>query len=109
MSAIARAGAATGLPGMMLVLGLALSLVSGAALAQGDRGATIGYTCMGCHGFQGKGSGEIPRLAGVASQVTAAKLREYKSDALEGTVMNRIAKGYTDEELQAVAEFFADQ
>ena len=110
MAMIGNAGAAWRVPGMLFVVaGLGLSMASSGVQAQGDRGSTIGYTCMGCHGFQGKGSGDIPPLAGVAKEATAAKLLEYKSGVLEGTVMNRIAKGYTDEEIQAVAEFFANQ
>ncbi len=100
----------------LAAIGLGLMLTAGTSQAASEtekmelsHAAIIGATCMGCHGFRGMGSGEIPRLAGVAKEVTAGKLLEYKSGALEGTVMNRIAKGYTDDEIQAVAEFFANQ
>ncbi|WP_158611804.1 c-type cytochrome [Guyparkeria sp. SCN-R1] len=100
----------------LAAIGLGLMLAAGMSQAESDTermemstGSIIGATCMGCHGFQGQGSGDIPRLAGVAKEATAGKLLEYKSGALEGTVMNRIAKGYTDDEIQAVAEFFAKQ
>ena len=100
----------------LAAIGLGLMLTAGAVQADShsgkmelSNGSVIGATCMGCHGFKGMGSGSIPRLAGLPKEVTAGKLMAYKSDALEGTVMNRIAKGYTDEEIQAVSEFFANQ
>jgi sulfide dehydrogenase cytochrome subunit len=70
-------------------------------------GATIGYTCMGCHGVNGKSPGSIPSIAGQSEAMLAAKLLAYRDGAQKGTIMNRIAKGYTDAELQAVAAFFA--
>ncbi|MBN2873359.1 MAG: c-type cytochrome [Halothiobacillaceae bacterium] len=100
----------------LAAIGLGLMMAAGTSQADNhtgkmelSHGSLIGATCMGCHGSKGMGSGNIPRLAGVPQAVTAGKLMAYKSDALEGTVMNRIAKGYTDEEIQAVAEFFANQ
>ena len=100
----------------LVAIGLGLMLAAGASQAESDtgkmelsNGSIIGATCMGCHGFKGMGSGDIPRLAGLPAGVTAGKLQDYKSGGLEGTVMNRIAKGYTDDEIQAVAEFFANQ
>ncbi len=100
----------------LAAVGLSLTLFAGVSMA-GDKegamemsnGSIIGATCMGCHGFEGKGSGNIPRLAGLSKGVIAGKMLDYKSDGLEGTVMNRIAKGYSDEEIQAVSEFFATQ
>ena len=97
-------------------VGLGLTMFAGASFADNHGGAMemsngsiIGSTCMGCHGFEGKGSGNIPRLAGLPKAVTAGKMLAYKSDGQKGTVMNRIAKGYSDEEIQAVSEFFANQ
>ena len=37
----------------------------------------------------------------------ARLLSEYRSGALEGTVMNRIARGFTDDEIAAIAAYFA--
>ncbi len=70
-------------------------------------GATIGYTCMGCHGVNGKSPGSIPSIAGQSASALAAKLLAYREGGQKGTIMNRIAKGYTDAEIKAVAEFFA--
>ncbi|WP_407276001.1 c-type cytochrome [Halothiobacillus sp. DCM-1] len=91
---------------------LGLSLLLPAAQVSANEqisGATIGYTCMGCHGVNGKSPGSIPSIAGQSAAQLASKLMAYREDKLTGTIMNRIAKGYTPAEIQAVAAFFAQQ
>ena len=34
-------------------------------------------------------------------------MQEFKSGARQATLMGHVAKGYTDEEIKAMAEFFA--
>jgi cytochrome c553 len=36
-------------------------------------------------------------------------MQEFKSGARQGTVMNQLAKGYTDEQIDALAGWFAAQ
>jgi len=71
-------------------------------------GATVAYTCMGCHGANGISKGSIVSLAGRNAEIMNQQLLDFKSDKRKGTVMNRLAKGYTDEELLAAAEYFAN-
>ena len=85
---------------------LALGSV-GSAQAEGASGQTIGLTCVVCHGVQGKGTKSIPPLAGKSADQTYAALLAYKSGSRPSTVMDRHAKGYSDEELRAVSEYFA--
>jgi cytochrome subunit of sulfide dehydrogenase len=40
---------------------------------------------------------------------TVAKMQAYKSGALPATLMHQIAKGYSDEQIQAIAAYFAAQ
>ena len=77
------------------------------ALAEGASGQTIGLTCVVCHGQQGRGSKGIPPLAGRSADQTYATLLAYKNGSRPSTVMDRHAKGYSDEELRAVSEYFA--
>ena len=95
-------------------LGLSMLLIAPCTLtlAQANEavsGATIGYTCMGCHGVNGKSPGSIPSIAGQSAESLSSKLMAYREGKLTGTIMNRIAKGYTPAEIKAVAEFFAQQ
>jgi len=77
------------------------------ALAAGASGQAIGFTCAGCHGTDGDSQGSAPSLKGEDAETLKEMLMDYKTDKDEGTVMNRIAKGYSDEEIAAVAEYFS--
>jgi sulfide dehydrogenase cytochrome subunit len=90
-----------------LVLGgLALS---GAVLAE-PSGEMLGNTCAGCHGTGGNTNGPAtPGIAGMANDYFVETMKAYQDGSRPGTVMNRIAKGYTDEEIQAMSKYFAGQ
>lgn len=74
-------------------------------LSNDNIGETIGVTCFGCHGYNGSSNGAAPSLAGHTG--VAAALKDFKSGKRPGTIMNRIAKGYSDSDMDAVGKFFA--
>ena len=75
-----------------------------------ERAAAIAATCSACHGTEGRVRTEIPSIAGRPEAVLAAQLLAFREDAMPGaTVMPRLAKGYTEEELRALAGYFAAQ
>ena len=88
---------------------LAALLVPAHALAQdaGPSGQAIGQTCFVCHGPDGKSAGPIASLAGLPKDAVVRSLTEFKTDRRPGTIMNRIAKSYTDEQIAAIANFIA--
>ena len=61
--------------------------------------------CFSCHGTDGRSPGAIPSLTGMNSQQALLVLKEFKSGARPATVMARHAKGYTDAELEAMANY----
>jgi len=63
--------------------------------------------CYSCHGTDGRSPGAIPSLTGKNAQQALLQLREFKSGQLAATVMTRHAKGYTDAELEALANYIA--
>ena len=67
-------------------------------------------TCANCHGTDGRARGAIPSIAGRPASTLEALLLAYKSDTPPPgtTVMNRLAKGYSDAELAALARHFAN-
>lgn len=68
----------------------------------------IAATCFGCHGPNGKTVNKNGySIVGKPAAVIEKTLLQYKEDKLKGTVMNIIAKGYTDEEIKKVAEYLA--
>lgn len=73
---------------------------------------SLTLTCSTCHWIESSkpgpdtGSG-IPTLHGRSAAELLKKLREYRSSVGDPTIMNRIARGYSDEELVRIAEFIA--
>lgn len=66
--------------------------------------------CAICHGTDGYAPGAMPRIGGRPQAALARQLREFKAGEVEGaTVMTRIAKGYSDEQLEALARYFAER
>jgi len=63
--------------------------------------------CLGCHGPGGTGARDIPAIA----DRPAAELRDlmlaFRAGERAGTIMTRIAGGYTDAEIAAIAAYFA--
>lgn len=70
-------------------------------------GAIIAAQCNGCHGFEGASKGVVPSLKGKPAVYLSQSMKEFKSDKREGTIMNRIAKGYTNAELDNVAKYYS--
>lgn len=63
-------------------------------------------TCSGCHAPAGV-DGAIPSLAGRPAAEIVEAMAAFRSGAREATVMDRIAKGFTDDETRAVADWLA--
>lgn len=69
----------------------------------------LAAACASCHGTDGRSVGGIPSLAGGARSDLVRKLQDYKSGRSAGTVMPQLAKGYTDEQIDLIAGWFAAQ
>lgn len=86
----------------------ALLLVAGSpASAQMVDVSVLASTCSGCHGANADGSGGIPGLKGQQQAYIAEQLKAFKAGTRPATVMNRLAKGYTDEEIAGLALHFS--
>ncbi len=90
---------------------LAASLLFGQAVhAEGlSRSALLSASCEGCHGTGGRSPGAIPAIAGKSAEYLREVLESFRSGEKEATVMGRHAKGYTDEEIRQIAEYFSNQ
>jgi sulfide dehydrogenase cytochrome subunit len=67
-------------------------------------------TCLNCHVSDPKLATSIPVIAGKPEAVLKAQLLAYKSNQAPAgtTIMNRLAKGYSDDEVAALAAYFSE-
>ncbi|MEH2557058.1 sulfide dehydrogenase cytochrome subunit [Bradyrhizobium algeriense] len=65
-------------------------------------------SCSGCHST-GATASSISRLYGRDAGDIATAMTKFRDGSLPATVMNRIAKGFTDEESRAIAAWLAAQ
>ncbi len=94
------------------VAALSLLAATGAAhAADPNLARNLAATCANCHGTNGnavKGSG-MDALAGMEKAKILQKLADFKSGDKPASIMHQISKGYTDEQLDLIAGYFAAQ
>jgi len=86
-----------------------------ACLALGALGPTesradfaLAAACSGCHaGPANEATEGIVSLDGRDAETIAALFLRYKTETDGGTVMHRLARGYSDEEIAAIAAYLA--
>jgi cytochrome c553 len=82
------------------------SIAAAVASAEPPAGAAA---CSGCHPASPRVISPVPRLAGVDQAAIVRAMQDFRSGQRAATVMDRIAKGFTDDEIQAIAAWFATQ
>lgn len=98
--------------GMMFGLYLIMtSSAADAADAQILYTQSLAATCANCHGTQGKSVKDpsVPGLAGRPSAYIIEQMQAFKTGTREATIMHQIAKGYTNEQIKQMADYFASQ
>ncbi|MEM9573391.1 MAG: hypothetical protein AAF996_18145 [Pseudomonadota bacterium] len=67
-----------------------------------DRGAVLALACTGCHS---EGGGAIVSLSDHDTSQLRAALLQYKSELDGTTVMHRLARGYTEADIDLVSAY----
>ena len=65
--------------------------------------------CANCHGTNGQAQPGMESLAGVSQEDIVRKMQDYKTGRRPATLMHQLSKGYSDEQIQAIAAYFAAQ
>lgn len=86
-------------------LALAGLLLTGSGASQAEPSAAGAASCRACHGIDGEAArdGEPPRLGSLSAREIEAALTAFRTGARDGSVMPRIAKGFSASEAAAVA------
>ena len=97
--------------GTHIVTFAALVLASiGSASAAGPADAPPGAaSCSGCHPATKWVDTTVPRLTGRNPADIIASMAAFKSGQLPSTVMSRLAKGFSDDEIKAIADWYGAQ
>jgi sulfide dehydrogenase cytochrome subunit len=89
---------------------LALGLSSGVHAAEIASAKMLVDTCAGCHGTNGNSVGPAsPSIAGMDPLVFVDMMTAFQNGDTYSTIMGRIARGYTEDELIAMGEYLKEQ
>jgi sulfide dehydrogenase cytochrome subunit len=87
---------------------IAAAIAAPAAHAGEDlAGFELASHCMACHGPAGRSPGAIPALNGKDRDFIVKRLKAFRDGTRPSTVMGRLARGYTDEEIARIAEYIS--
>jgi len=72
---------------------------------------SLAASCAQCHGTDGHAvaGATVPGLAGQPAAQLVEKLKAFQRGELPSTIMQQIAKGYSDAQIDALARWFAGQ
>lgn len=66
-------------------------------------------SCANCHGTDGRAELGMVSLAGTSQEDINKKMLDFKAGRRPATIMHQLANGYTDEQIAAIAAYFAAQ
>jgi cytochrome c553 len=76
-----------------------------------ERGATLGYTCLGCHGVEGYRNAypsyRVPKLGGQKASYLIAALRGYRDGTREHPTMTAQASSLSEQDIEDTAAYLA--
>ena len=95
----------------LLVLALLTGAAADAIAQQPDPnlGRNLAAACANCHGTNGVSRGSMPALAGRQRSDIARLMQEFRSGKRPATVMHQIARGYNDDQVDAIAAYLSAQ
>lgn len=86
----------------LLLLGALL--YGGVAVAEDWEAQVWASTCFACHGPEGRSEGGMPALKGLSAEAIHESMLQFRSGVRRATVMDRHAKGYTEEQIRRIAD-----
>lgn len=90
-----------------VVSGLALAGLCSWASADALQVRGMAASCSACHGTHGVAVQGMDDLAGVKKETLLKKMQDFKSGSKRATVMHQLAKGFSDEQIDQLASYFA--
>lgn len=96
---------------ILLLLGLSLALPAEAQRrrrAPSENGEMLAQSCFGCHGPDGSSVAPVlPSIGGQNESYLDGALRAFREGTRPATLMTRLAKGYSDADIRAIAHYLS--
>jgi cytochrome c553 len=95
-----------------VLVAISLFILTGWVHAQAPSATQIrswAAACANCHGTNGQAQPGMESLAGVSKDDIVKKMLDFKAGRKPATIMHQLAKGYSDDQIQAIAAYFAAQ
>ena len=77
-----------------------------ASAQDANLGRNLAATCVTCHG---NSAGSTGILDGRPKSQIVQTMKAFKSGARPATLMHQLAKGYTEQQVELIAEYFSKQ
>jgi len=88
---------------LIIIGGLAMPVIAATPSAE-----MLANPCAACHGPGGKSIGAIPSILGYPKEVIVSAMQGFRDGSRAQTVMGIIANAYSDEEIDALGDYFSD-
>ncbi len=89
------------------ISGLTLASLSAWASADALQIRSMAASCSACHGTNGVAEPGLDSLAGQPKDDFLKKMQDFKSGKKPATLMHQLSKGYSDEQIDQLASYFA--
>jgi cytochrome c553 len=77
-----------------------------ASAQDANLGRNLAASCVTCHGKNATGTGT---LDGMPKDRLMQTMKDFKSGARPATLMHQLSKGYTEQQVELLAEYFSKQ
>lgn len=94
---------------MRFVFAAVLAALLGISNALADEPPPGSSSCSGCHAINAAAETPVPPIRGRSADEIMTAMAAFRAGKQPATVMDRIAKGFTDDELKPIAAWFAQQ
>jgi cytochrome c553 len=94
---------------LRIAIGVATVVASAVPALAASAAPPGAASCSGCHAVGTTAATSVSRLYGRDANEVMTAMTGFRDGSLPATVMNRIAKGFSDDELRAIAAWLAAQ
>lgn len=93
----------------LLAAALGVCFALPAVGAESEAGRDIAASCASCHHGDRRTGAAIPGLAGMDKATIVERVREFRDGSRPSTIMQQLARGYTDPQVEAAASYLSAQ